>query len=1199
MGTLQVKLLGRFELRTSAGVRIHLAGKPAELLAFLALSTGKTFPRERLAGILWPEISERRARANLSTILWRLRAALAGHGDRWLVTTPDSVALNCVGLSVDVEEFRKSLRGLDAAHLRTLDISVAQRGLQLYEGDLLEDWDVQWCLIEREELRQTYITALRRVAEACALMGRYDRAVEYARKAVSLDPLSEQAQVVLARVLRMSGDRVGAVSQIRKFARLVQSELGVPLEHAALERLVESDFASQPSQRALSSGLVVGREAEKGDIKALIAGAERYRGGAALILGDTGVGKSRLVDWAREEWAVRGGLLARGSCVEFSKPLPYQAIVDVLREFADDQLLRVSQELTNLAYRFTSDGGEFNQVRHSQSMHAQESGRLFRQVFDRLHTIGQNAPVLIVVEDLQWADPNTIDLLAYLSERLRNSRVMLLMSSRAELGRRHALHISRLEKHCSLVIRVGPLSRSETGQLVDSLTGHIGLPTVVKDWIYGETEGNPLFVVDVVQSMARSKMSDASLLEPSRHNSLGLPKASGSKLPESVRNAMEWRLALVPRDCVRLASVAAVLGRSFHSSTLASVFSLSEGRLGQYVETLIRSRILEREGECLRFCHGAMRILCYEMLPSRTRAYYHKRAALVLSEAPYASITEVAWHESMAGEWERGLCLWEQAGFEAVEAGRPRDAREAFEWALTCARRRLGGDVLERNGTEFRLLLQLDQVLARLGKVRDRRDVLTRMETVVRRLPEPEVRVTYLTRRALFEEHVGNLRVASSLAKKAYFVARRQGLAEVEPEALRVLAWTLSRQGKHRKALALSRLYLRKYRVHAPSIALAVLRQAAGTCLWLCDYATAQALLRSADALAHEYGMTAEGALVSVTSSIMLRSMGQIEAARASLEKGLKLARESEDPAVVARAMASLAVMDILEGRLGDGLLHLRRALTVTRWAGSFRIHVACVNLVASGIARLLGDYNWAGKACKRALRMSLLSGSFAVSALCRDTQAQLLLEQGRFAEALEVVNDILTDNVKRDLVAQFLESLPKRAAILLGLGDVEAAIRDFEDARRMQERVGESLLLVETLTLLAMAYARRGDLPAALEISKAALRALVKVNHANPQPQRIYWYHYLILQRMSIEPRIQYLRRAVELIESRAATLSRAQQRRFKTAVLLNREILAAWEKARREGVEEAFAIAPDKETEVEVAPSASHQIVHASAPF
>ncbi len=159
---------------------------------------------------------------------------------------------------------------------------------------------------------------------------------------------------------------------------------------------------------------------------------------------------------------------------------------------------------------------------------------------------------------------------------------------------------------------------------------------------------------------------------------------------------------------------------------------------------------------------------------------------------------------------------------------------------------------------------------------------------------------------------------------------------------------------------------------------------------------------------------------------------------------------------------------------------------------------------------------------------------------------------------------------------------------IWLQLRSPEQAITDLEAAKRGQIQAGERLLLPDTLTHLALAYAQSGDVGRALENSDASLRLLAEIGHANHQPQRIFWHHYLILEMFNREPRLPYLKRAVEFIDAQAATLSKAQQRRFRREVRLNREILEAWERRRQGLLPEAMPTSPPPEGSDEPVPLA-----------
>jgi tetratricopeptide (TPR) repeat protein len=187
---------------------------------------------------------------------------------------------------------------------------------------------------------------------------------------------------------------------------------------------------------------------------------------------------------------------------------------------------------------------------------------------------------------------------------------------------------------------------------------------------------------------------------------------------------------------------------------------------------------------------------------------------------------------------------------------------------------------------------------------------------------------------------------------------------------------------------------------------------------------------------------------------------------------------------------------------------------------------------------------------------------------MLKGSQAQLLLDEGHLEGAIGAANQTLSHfnsgQSPRDLHVHYQEALAIRGASLLQCGDVRQALADLEAARDINVRTNERLLLVDTLTYLALAYAKNGDTERALVTSEEAIRTLADIDYANYQPQRIYWHHYKILETLDRSPRLSYLQRAVEFIDAQASTLSRAQARRLRTEVRLNREILAAWQRDR-----------------------------------
>jgi tetratricopeptide (TPR) repeat protein len=224
-------------------------------------------------------------------------------------------------------------------------------------------------------------------------------------------------------------------------------------------------------------------------------------------------------------------------------------------------------------------------------------------------------------------------------------------------------------------------------------------------------------------------------------------------------------------------------------------------------------------------------------------------------------------------------------------------------------------------------------------------------------------------------------------------------------------------------------------------------------------------------------------------------------------------------------------------------------------------MYAACLNEIAYGVGRLLGNYHWAWFASEQALELSRAYRSAHATAIYLDTQAQLLLEMDRVEEAQKVIDEaIALLGEELTSTGQFSESLARRGMVYLRAGNLPRAVEDLEAARRAQTQRGEKLHLPDTLTSLALAYALLGDADRAVEASTEALRVLAAVRGVNHQPQRILWNHYKILARFDRQPRLHFLRRAVRSIEAQAARLTPAQARRFRARVPVNREILDAW---------------------------------------
>jgi DNA-binding SARP family transcriptional activator len=1146
-------------------------------MAFLALHYGRAIGRSRVAGALWPDLNEGRARADLSTAIWRIRQALGESPEarRVLVASGDSLMLGDEHCDVDVVQFH---RGLPTRLLREpLALERAIESLNLYKGDLLEEWDVEWCQHERERLRRLYIEGLIAVAEAFDKRGRVDLAVRYARSACDKEPLDEDAQRLLIELLLKSGNRSSALAQFRRFSELTKAEFGARPDDRTLALIRDGQADRRRSTTGSPirrfPGLVdpdqiplVGRRDEQLQAGAFIEAAYRGRGGTFVIEGDAGVGKSRLVRWIIDEWISWGGTVCAGRCVGLSEPVPYQSLMDALDEHVD------FQELLLLVAGSPGDPDSGALQARESRIEEVPAGRgnaidasrfrFFGLLGSRIGQLARTKPLLIAIEDVQWADAGTLDFITYLTGRAAALPLGILVTRQAAAGREVARHDQAgLTSFATRAINLGPLPHRETAELVAVLLGHRRITEELYDWVFRETEGNPLFVVETLRLLDQQGLVDE---RPGSGVGPSGTLTSGSErglMPGRVRSILQQRFAFLSPDALTVAEAASALGRGFDAELLRTVVRMRPSRLAKALGGLEASGILIRDGGVYRFSHDKIRMLCYEGIPSRQRRAYHARSAAALRDKTDVPIQQVAWHQEAAGEWAAAVDSWTLAGDRAHEMLAHQEAWRAYERALACLRREASAADGVRRDQEIALLGKSDLALARLGRPLDRRRVLAQLLDLCVHAAGDEPQAACLLRVADLEDHVGDFDQARRAALAAWGIARRASLRRLEVEALKVLSWELNRVGRMSRALAVSRLALRKCPDNETSLRGEVLAQIALAEVKMADYASASRSIGQARNLLVSVGHAGDHPYLSVAEAIAQKWTGDLRGARVSIASVRAAYHNRGDQVGVARADLQLAGIDAFEGKIGDALRGVRRALVASRDAGYVRLVVTCFNEMAYGVARQMGSYDLAWGAAARALELAGAFHNSHLNAIILDSQAQLLIDQGRFQEAFDLTaNAIGLLQSRFSRTSEYYEAVTRRGSILLGLGDCAAAIRDLEEAREARVRIGENLLLADTLSYLAMAYAGIGETNKAADVSAEALRVLASVGFANHQPQRIFWHHYQILGLAGVQTRPYYLNRAAEFIESQAATLSPAQQRRLKYGVPLNQAILGAW---------------------------------------
>jgi eukaryotic-like serine/threonine-protein kinase len=418
----------------------------------------------------------------------------------------------------------------------------------------------------------------------------------------------------------------------------------------------------------LQSARFVGRVTEREHLTDVLEQARAGQGGAWLVGGESGVGKSRLLDEVRSLALVRGAVVLRGQAVD-TGGVPYQEWRAVLRwlpmltELSD----REARVLRPLVPDLESLLGR--EVPSAEELDAEMAQlRLHQTVEDLFARLSQ--PTVVILEDLHQAHAESLQLLARLSERAPGLPLLLLASFRDDEspdlpGRLGAARVLRLPR----------LDAEEITQLGESMLGTVGRRPDVASLLQRESEGNPFLLVEVVRALAE----DAGGLD--RLGSLALPQRVWAG---GVRELVQRRLAKVPRAARGLLDVAALLGRELDLAVLDR--AAPDVDVEAWLTDCAAAAVLDVADGRWRFAHDKLRERLLEDLAPESRPRLHRVAALALEAVhPRGYASALSYHWGQAGDAAREAHCARIAGEEALAVGASREALPLLSRALSVA----------------------------------------------------------------------------------------------------------------------------------------------------------------------------------------------------------------------------------------------------------------------------------------------------------------------------------------------------------------------------------------------------------------------------------------------------------------------------------------------------------------------------------
>ncbi|MGI8855651.1 MAG: helix-turn-helix transcriptional regulator [Thermomicrobiales bacterium] len=470
---------------------------------------------------------------------------------------------------------------------------------------------------------------------------------------------------------------------------------------------------------------IIGRDKEIAVGEALLARAAEGEGSFLFVTGDAGIGKSRLAAALRERARERGFRTLVGVCQEYDSDFPFAPFLDALRQW-----------LAPLDHPAASLGGDralFARLLPELADPAMpppaslppehEKRRLF-EAFVRLFTrLEAQAPLVVVLEDIHWADEASLELLHLLPRRVA-ARLFIIVTARSdEPGRDLGPWYDTLDRNrLARRLDLAPLDADAASRMIATLSAR-PLPAATVAKVRARADGNPFFIEELLRVLPERAGDQSNAVGP------------GETLPASVRETVLRRFDALDAGARRVAETAAVIGRRFAYETVRAVTGLDDGRTTRALRQMVDAHLVREVREATRFRfefrHALTREAIASRLLTRERRALHERVAreLATQDGPAApSESELGYHWYAAEQWERALVHCRRAGDQAFALCLPHAAIEQFSHALTAAGW-LGlpaFDIMEQRGQAYLWIADLaraqDDLEAALMYARDTGD---------------------------------------------------------------------------------------------------------------------------------------------------------------------------------------------------------------------------------------------------------------------------------------------------------------------------------------------------------------------------------------------------------------------------------------------------------------------------------------------
>jgi len=821
--------------------------------------------------------------------------------------------------------------------------------------------------------------------------------------------------LILSLLAKQPAERPASAYQVQEELAAIAKTLDVDAENGVetglKPSLIPKPPLPPPEIRPSSPGMFLERIVRgqlvdrHEELAALRESWHRVRQGTGqlvLLSGEPGIGKTRLVQELATQVQVQGGRVLTGVSYP-EQPATYGAFAYLVRAYLEQYLeypfpvlpVPVLADLLSLAPGMVH---RFSEIPQNPRLEPQDERlRLFGHLVEWCRLLAAQAPLMLVLEDIHWAEEGTLALLLHLS-RVTQDQPMLLVATYREtdLGDNpplqdtlRALVRERLGKR----VKLSRLDEKSTEDLLNALFAEAVAPEFLVG-IYRETEGVPFFVEEVCKALVESEQVVYTGGHWQWSPELGSANLEDLAIPQSVQIALQRRSAHLASEAQELLTVAAVLGRVFDFELLAAVSGAGEEAIIATLEAAEDAQLVQEQsgmhGGTFEFTHALIPGTLVEGLSGLRRRRWHQKTAGVLADLRPQETALIAQHHWQA-ENQAGVPYLKQAGDQAAERYANADAVTWYSRALELVPE-------EDLTTRFDLLFARGRSNALLGRRKAERKDLEQLEALASAVGDPRMRARAALRRLNFTFDPSE---ALEIIKQAVSWAKEAGDQEMEVSGYQAWGGALSLLGQYNQAEV-------------------VLKQA----------------LKISQAAGNRRGESR--ALIGLGS--IQNSQGDFSRTAEYYGHAIAIAREIGDRLGEATALAYLGRSPYYLGRYSEAVSYYQQCLAITREIGHRTLEGNVLDILGQ-VAIIQGDYAKAQTYVEPGLAISIEAGFPLGEAMGLFDRGLVLTGLGQWVDAQAALESALQRFEALKQTPDVFQTRARLAQLFLVQGRVEEAL--------------------------------------------------------------------------------------------------------------------------------------------------------------